>query len=249
MKQLLLRCDDFGTATGADLAIAELAGHGTPINISVMICGPMARSGMELLRHAGPHICLGIHATVNAEWDGIKWGAIDPSSLGSGLTNAQGHFHAFPRQLEGVAPEAILREVRAQIVEALSWDLPFAYLDEHMGFGRIHNLRDSLGKLAEEFGLVWRPKLPQIQVDAQADDLVASWRKGLAAADTEPCLLVTHPGIADASTAPFYLPGSPPGKAPRQRQAEYEALKMPAWTLFAREPQVRLLTYRDLSRS
>ena len=76
MKRLLVRCDDFGSAPGANKAILQLAESGLTLNVSVMVCGPEGNKDLKALAQFAPRVALGIHAAVNAEWDTIKWGPV-----------------------------------------------------------------------------------------------------------------------------------------------------------------------------
>jgi len=249
MKKLLLRCDDFGSAAGANQAILRLAESGLTFNVSVMICGPEGKKNLEVLARHAPHLGLGIHAAVNAEWDTVKWGPVGDTTQARahGLVDAQGHFHADPNKLSQVPPEIVLDEVRAQIRRGLGWGIPFSYLDEHMGFSWVQNLRAPLAALAEEFGLIYRPAIPGLQPGKTYGGLVANWREGLKSIHAHPHLLITHPALDDDSTRPFYNMSILPGVVPRERQAEFEALGSLAWREALSAEKIELITYQELT--
>lgn len=244
VKKLLLRCDDFGSNPGVNQAVFQLAALGYPFNVSAMICGAYARSEIQLLARNFPLVCLGIHATVTSEWEGVKWG---PSGKApQGLMDDQGHFHPHPRFLAQVSPQVILEEIRSQIVEARKWDLPFSYLDEHMGFSWVHQLQPSLAELAREFGLGYFPRLPLSNSGPLIPNQVPQWRETWQAMGSEPELLITHPTLEDNSSHLLFNESSPPGKVATQRQAELEVLQCPDWQRSLADEGVRLITYRDL---
>ena len=244
VKKLLLRCDDFGSIPGVNQAVFQLAALGYPLNVSVMVCGAFARSDLQRLVKDFPSICLGLHATVTSEWEGVKWG---PARKGpTGLADDRGHFHPHPRFLSEVSPQVILEEIRAQILDAMTWGVRFSYLDEHMGFSWVHGLQPSLAGLAKEFGLRYFPRLPLISSLPLAPEQLPRWQSEWRVMGPEPHLLITHPAQDDDSSLLLHNESSPPGKIAAQRQAEFEALKSATWSKSLAEEDVRLITYRDL---
>jgi len=249
MKKLLLRCDDFGSATGANEAYMRLAETGLKFSASIMICGPAcSKKELELLVQSAPHIALGIHGVVNAEWDMTKWGPVGDLKRAreSGLVDVQDNFHANPNLLKQVPPEVIINEIRAQIQRGLDWGLPFSYLDEHMGFSWVHNQGESLTALAKEFGLVYRPKIARLESGKTENGLIANWKIGLHAMGEDPCLMVTHPVIDDTSTRLFYKAPAEPGLISRERQVEFDAMVSLEWRETLAHENIELITYREL---
>jgi len=249
MKKLILRCDDYGSATGANEAYLRLADTGLKFNASILTVGPSAKENLELLSRKAPHIALGIHAAVNAEWDHVKWGPVGDLKRAreSGLVDQNGHFHSNPNQLKEVPPEVVLDEVRAQIRRALDWGVPFSYLDEHMVFSWVQNLREPLAAVAREFGLIYRPELPHPKSGKTDDGLIANWRLGMQAMDNQPHVMVTHPVIDDESTRTFYKAPGGPGSISRERQAEFDALTSAEWREMLAQEEIELITYRDVA--
>ena len=209
-----------------------------------MICGAYARSEIQLLARNFPTVCLGLHATVTSEWEGVKWGSVGKRP--PGLVDEHGHFHPHPRFLCQVSPQVILEEIRSQIVEARKWDLPFSYLDEHMGFSWVHGLQPTLAELAQEFGLLYFPRLPLSNSGPLIPHQLPQWRETWQAMGPEPQLLITHPTVDDDSSRLLFNESLPPGKVPTQRQAEFEVLRCPDWQRSLADKGVRLITYRDL---
>ncbi len=247
MKQLLLRCDDFGCARGANLAILELAEAGLTLNASVLICGPEARTGLEALAKFAPRVCLGIHVAVASEWDRVKWGPVGKATRFTELVDANGHFHPGLEQASSLSHEIIVAEARAQIEEALSWGIPFSYLDEHMNFNWMHDIQSHHMALASEFNLIYQPSLPSLPpIEDKPDDLILQWSRRLHEADAEPHLLVTHRVLADESTHKLSNSSSLPGKVAQERAREFQALWSASWLECLRREKVELITYRNL---
>ena len=98
---------------------------------------------------------IGVHLTVNAEYELYRWGPIThaPSLLGGD--------GGFPRTVEDVWDHADLdevrRECRAQIERAILWGFDVSHLDAHMGTLQLRpEFFDVYLDLAIEFGLPLR---------------------------------------------------------------------------------------------
>ena len=248
MKKLLWRCDDFGSATGANEAFLRVARLGLPVNFSILTCAPEARNGLEELAKFAPKVCFGIHAAINSEWSELKWGPVKETTRATKLVDAQGHFHPNYDLPQTVAPELIAAEVEAQVERALSWGVPFSYLDEHMGFAWIPGVAPLLAEIAATHGLVYArdlPGLPEVK-DAGADTVQRISQQLDAVSDDKPRLAVFHPAVDDASTRRFFFGQDNSGAISRERQAELDALTSDSWRWLVTEGDVQLVTYRDL---
>jgi predicted glycoside hydrolase/deacetylase ChbG (UPF0249 family) len=248
MKKLLWRCDDFGSATGANEAFLRVAKLGLPVNFSVLICGPEARNGLDELAKFSPRVCFGIHAAINSEWSELKWGPVDDATRATKLVDAQGHFHPDYEIPQKVAPELIAAEVEAQVKTALEWGVPFSYLDEHMGFAWIPGVAPLLAKIAAAHGLIYErelPGLPEVK-DAGADLVERTAQQFDAVNDDKPRLAVFHPAVDDASTKRFFFGQDNSGAVSRDRQMELDALTSEPWRRLVSAGDVQLVTYRDL---
>jgi chitin disaccharide deacetylase len=146
-KRIVTRGDDAGSFSSANVALAEAA---------------------ELFR-TRPAVVLGLHVTLNAEWNEPKWGPRLPPERVPSLVDGDGHF--FPSPMEtfqhGLDLDEAMREVSAQLDEARRHGLSIRYIDEHMGIGWVHppgkeseRLETRLKKLAEDEGLIWHGKVP-----------------------------------------------------------------------------------------
>ena len=248
MKKLLWRCDDFGSATGANEGILRLARLGLPINVSVLICGPAARVGLEELASLGSHVCLGIHAAINSEWVEVKWGPVGRATRSTPLVDANGHFHPDYDVILKQPAEMLATEVEAQIETAKTWDIPFAYMDEHMCFAWVEGVAPHLKRLAAKHGLIFNrdiPGLPEVK-DAKGGIVERMAQQVEAVKDSDPHLAVFHPAVDDASTKKFYLKGGSTSDISRERQEELDAFSSAAWRKLATGGDVKLMTYRDL---
>ena len=126
-KLVIINADDLGSCHSANVGVYECLATGTVTSATLMVPCPWAREASS--RYRGEDI--GVHLTVNAEYELYRWGPITyaPSLLGGD--------GGFPRTLEDVWDHADLdevrRECRAQIERAILWGFDVSHLDAHMG--------------------------------------------------------------------------------------------------------------------
>src|SRR6185437_6301204 len=126
-KLLIVNADDLGFCHSANVGVFDALRTGLVTSASLMVPAPWAREAAA--RYRGEDV--GVHLTVNAEWELYRWGPVThaPSLLGG-----EG---GFPRTVEDVWDHADLdevrRECRAQIERAILWGFDVSHLDAHMG--------------------------------------------------------------------------------------------------------------------
>ena len=77
---------------------------------------------------------MGVRATLNAEWESYRWGPVSTREADSGLMDADGYFHQWhPGVYQNAKPEAVEKEVNAQIEKALAAGIDATHVDSHMG--------------------------------------------------------------------------------------------------------------------
>src|SRR5260370_31959435 len=125
-KLVVVNADDLGSCHSANVGVFECLATGTVTSATLMVPCPWAREASS--RYRGEDI--GVHLTVNAEYELYRWGPITyaPSLLGGD--------GGFPRTVEDVWDHADLdevrRECRAQIERAILWGFDVSHLDSHM---------------------------------------------------------------------------------------------------------------------
>ncbi|MES2464636.1 MAG: ChbG/HpnK family deacetylase [Armatimonadota bacterium] len=225
--RIAFRADDAGSCESANLAIAEGIGAGTVKNVSVMACGPAIEHAVSLLKDQ-KHINLGLHVTLNAEWETVKWGPVLPDKhVPSLLEPGTDYFTASPRVLgeRGFSLEEAVAEATAQLARARSLGLEIHYLDEHMGVGSLPGLRSALAELCHREGLLQLSTLNLLRLPAADNkDLVERWLSALRNAKDGDYLVVTHPGRIAPDMESFYERGGVPGAVAQERDAERRAL-------------------------
>ncbi|MEZ0326849.1 MAG: ChbG/HpnK family deacetylase [Fimbriimonas sp.] len=222
MVKLITRGDDAGSCDGANRAIQECISAGTLKNVSLMVPGPAFEAAAEMLRRHMDSIDIGLHVTLNSEWETFKWGPV--SSDVPSLKDEGGWFTLSPGVLQERAfvLEEALREVRAQIAKARAAGLRLDYLDEHMGIGWLPGLRDGLHQIAKE------ERLRTLETfDFLPNPPTEGFLDYLSRLDEGPYVYVTHPGVDDATMNRFVHMGLEPGQIARERDAERLLLTSP----------------------
>ena len=124
---LIVNCDDLGSSHAANLGCYDALRNGFATSSTLMVPCPWAREAAA--RYRGEDV--GVHLTLNAEWDLYRWG---PITRAPSLHDGDG---GFPRTIEDLWEHADLDEVRreltAQIERAILWGFDISHLDCHMG--------------------------------------------------------------------------------------------------------------------
>jgi predicted glycoside hydrolase/deacetylase ChbG (UPF0249 family) len=135
-----------------------------------MVPCPWARDAASAYRGED----VGVHLTLNSEWETYRWGPITHSPS---LLDGDG---GFPRTIQDVWDHADLEEVRkecrAQIERAIFWGFDVSHLDSHMGTLQLRpEFFDVYLELAAEF------QLPLRMAGASAEPVVGFPFRRLAA--------------------------------------------------------------------
>ncbi len=124
---LIVNCDELGFCHSANVGVFEALRTGLATSASLMVPCPWARGAAAAYRGED----VGVHLTVNSEFDLYRWG---PITQAPSLLDGDG---GFPRTAEDVWDHADLdevrRECRAQIERATLWGFDVSHLDAHLG--------------------------------------------------------------------------------------------------------------------
>jgi predicted glycoside hydrolase/deacetylase ChbG (UPF0249 family) len=150
-RLLIVNCDDLGSSHAANVGVYDALREGIATSASLMVPCPWAREAAA--RYQGEDV--GVHLTLNAEWDLYRWG---PITRAPSLHDGDG---GFPRTVEDLWDHADLdevrRELRAQIERAILWGFDVSHLDSHLGsLSARPEFFDVQLELAVEFGLPMR---------------------------------------------------------------------------------------------
>ena len=150
-RLVILNCDDLGSSHAANLGVYRALRDGLATSATLMVPCPWARAAAA--EHRGEDV--GVHLTLNAEWDLYRWG---PITHAPSLLDGDG---GFPRTVTDSWDHADLdevrRELRAQVERAILWGFDVTHLDSHMGTLQLRaEFFDVYLDLAVEFGLPLR---------------------------------------------------------------------------------------------
>jgi hypothetical protein len=121
-----------------------------------MACGPAIEAAAQIIAHR-KDVCFGMHTTLNAEWDRVKWKPLTPQEKCGGLVNENGYFLAHPTMFMDTKPsvETILREIDAQLERLHTLGFAVTYIDAHMFPERyVEGLHEAVGEFARRKGLI-----------------------------------------------------------------------------------------------
>ena len=132
-RLVILHTDDIGMCHASVEAFRDLWAFGTITSGSTMVPCPWFPAVARMCRE-NPEIDMGVHATLNAEWESYRWGPVSTREPDSGLLDEAGYFHQWHQAVYDKAKsEAVEKEVNAQIERALAAGLDVTHVDSHMG--------------------------------------------------------------------------------------------------------------------
>jgi hypothetical protein len=133
MKTLLTRADDLASSHAANQAILRVVDSGFIKNVSIMAAGPFVEEAAKLLG-GRQDICFGLHITLNAEWDKVRWGPVSPKEQVPSLVDKDGFFFQDPVMFQECQPslKEIIKECEAQLDKLIKAGFSISYVDSHM---------------------------------------------------------------------------------------------------------------------
>ncbi len=212
-------------------------------NIGVMAPGAAVDHASEVLAPL-PNVAIGLHVTLNSEWDEVRWGPVLSASEVPTLVEADGTFTRSPQVLHdrGFSLDEAMAEVAAQLERLRSVGLRVDYLDEHMGVGWLSGLGDRLRDFARQEGLVYAGDF-KYAGGYQSQDLESVVRAVLDG-PMSPFAIVFHPlPNVDPVARRFTAGGRMPGEILRERAQDRRVLTDPRLMELVRSGQVESITY------
>ena len=127
------RADDAASSKSANIAIAKTIKRSFIKNVSIMAPGEHLDHAADLFSKKR-EVCFGMHGTLNAEWDKVKWKPVSAMPDGNGLTDENGYFHNDPEVFLKTKPqpELVIKEYAAQLDKLTKAGFKIAYVDSHM---------------------------------------------------------------------------------------------------------------------
>lgn len=134
-RVVILHADDIGSSHATVAAYADLLAAGIMSSAATMVPCPWFPATAALCRQRGgdPRLDMGVHLTLNCEWDSYRWGPISTGDPASGLLDREGYFHRRePAVQTGAYLHATEIELRTQIERALAAGIDVTHIDTHM---------------------------------------------------------------------------------------------------------------------
>ena len=129
----ILHVDDLGMCHDSNLGAFEALENGPATCGSVMVPCPWFEEAAARAR-ANPRLDLGVHLTLNAEWERYRWGPVaGPAAVPSLVDGRGGLLRTTRETAQGAKPEEVEVELRAQVDRALEAGIDVTHLDAHMG--------------------------------------------------------------------------------------------------------------------
>lgn len=253
---LIIRTDDLGMSHSVNMALKKLLDTGFPVSVSVMFPCPWYQETVAILKgYDDKNVSVGIHLTLNSEWQYYRWGPITGREAVPSLVDEDGYFfHSAATLYENnPSPSEVEKELRAQIERALKTGLQIDYVDYHMGTAMGNPMfREITEKLAGEYNLglwgyfearQWDPQYRATPED-KTDSLVAMVNELTPGYN----YLITHVGIdnAELSAMRDMNMASPLAAMSANRQGELNALTSKAFAKALKKKNIKLVTFKDL---
>jgi predicted glycoside hydrolase/deacetylase ChbG (UPF0249 family) len=132
-RAVIIHTDDIGMCHASVQAFKDLWAVGTITSGATMTPCPWFPAVAEMCKE-NPDMDMGVHATLNAEWDTYRWAPISGGEAGSGLRDEAGYFHQWhPAVYDNASVEQVDIEVNLQIEKALKAGIDVTHVDSHMG--------------------------------------------------------------------------------------------------------------------
>lgn len=252
--RLIVRLDDIGFCHAANKALERILKEGVCTSVSVIVTTPWLEEAAAILRRH-PEVSMGVHLTLNGEWNEYRWGPVMPYSEVPSLVDEDGNFFGTRADFFAHKPkvEEVEAELRAQIELALRKGLRVSYVDYHMGTAvSTLEFQEVVEKLARRYGLgisqyFGETYAPTVYRAAPEDKLREAIQiiKGL----DQPrlYLFVVHPGLNTPEMAAL-TDRNRTGVSPmaEHRQAVTGLLCDPAFRAAVEARGLKLVGYREL---
>jgi predicted glycoside hydrolase/deacetylase ChbG (UPF0249 family) len=175
----VVHADDIGMSHSANAGAFEALANGPATCGSVMVPCPWFAEAAQWAQD-GRDLDLGVHLTLNAEYDGFKWGPTAGRTLVPSLVDESGYLYATSRDtVKYGSVEDVETELRAQIDTALDAGIDVTHLDSHMGTVFHPKFFDVYLSLARQYRLpLFLPRAvsgePPVDDELPADDALGA---------------------------------------------------------------------------
>ncbi len=147
----VIHADDLGMCHSANQGGFEALENGPATCGSLMVPCPWFPEAAALAR-ARPALDLGVHLTLNSEWQGYRWGPVAPPERVPSLLDEEGFLPRTAAEVWSRAkPAEVEIELRAQVQRALAAGVDVTHVDSHMGTCFFPPFLEIYAGLAREF--------------------------------------------------------------------------------------------------
>jgi len=162
-RVVVVHVDDIGMSTAANAgAFRALAGAATcgSVMVPCPAFGEAARAARER-----PELDLGVHLTLNAEYETLRWGPVLDDVPGL-VSPDGGMWRTLAEVVEHATSEEVERELRAQIERAREAGIDVTHVDSHMGTVMHARFIDVYVRLVRDYQLpALLPRIRREQVE------------------------------------------------------------------------------------
>jgi len=248
IKKIIIRLDDIGMCHASNMGAKAIFEKGFPVSASIMTACPWFNEAAQVVKQY-PNVSVGIHLTLNSEWENYKWGPVLGRSVVPSLVDSAGFFTDIVTwYFKDIFKLAEMeKELRAQIEKAINAGLKIDYLDGHMGAcEQSEDQIKLLEKLAKDYGVGLSGYFSEnnlMGVDGYAktngsqgfDSSLESVKPGLT-------LIVSHPGTDTPEMQALKQKG---GKdIAKERQLVSTVLSSPKFLEIVKKNNIQLVNYK-----
>lgn len=260
MKYLITRTDDFGSASAANRAILKAIENGNYVkNVSCMAAAPQIEAGLDKLielRHR-KDFCVGLHAVLNSEWDGVHFRSILPPAKVPSLVDADGGFAAHPFMFQDKMPdvEEAMLEISAQLDTLAKLGVCADYVDTHMlPEAVVPGLMDALSDWIKSKGLADQRYFytfsethqPELSGNTSLEQDLASYKKWFLTFEYgRQYINILHPAFYSEETELFYNKVFTGNQTAKTRDAEQRIMNSLLLEEYCEWLDIKLLKYTD----
>jgi predicted glycoside hydrolase/deacetylase ChbG (UPF0249 family) len=164
----VVHADDIGMCHAANIGAFASLDAGPATCGSLMVPCPWFSEAAEMA-WTRPNVDLGVHLTLNAEFDGYRWGPVAGRSAVPSLVDETGHLHRTSRgTVKSATVDDVRTELRAQIDAALAANIDVTHLDSHMGTVFHPKFFDVYLELGREYRLpLFLPRVEELRPDPE----------------------------------------------------------------------------------
>lgn len=129
---LIINADDYGMCHAANEAVEDLFNNGFITSATLMTPCPWAEDALSRAV-SNKRINVGLHLTLNSEWQSYRWGPVSRTPVPSLLDGGEYLFRAVAPLLRQARAEDVRAEIAAQLDWMVSRGFRPTHVDNHMG--------------------------------------------------------------------------------------------------------------------